>query len=326
MAANGFEGWVYEHVAYKKAMESVCDVVDRALGGGRPFVLSILGQSGVGKSELLQDMLARYAGCVGSSGHPRLLYVPVPSGATTEALCARIVKTTVGDVEVKGKRHEVLDMASQVIEGSERCILVLDEVNRLAETFTTERAQTKENRHTADWLQEQFEQKRISLILTGLLHSVRVRTDNEQLDSRAMRNVELHPYDWSEETERDSFIQIVQAFVNRLVAWGWTVSADDAELVIKGAYLCSGGLMRRLHSLFAGSLELGTDKRLDLRVLGRVFDRDFPEAPYGNPFNLTSIPDTLLNMAHQNTLALARAPLFQETGRRSGKSRRSAPK
>lgn len=326
MIENLFDGWVYEHAFYQQASQSLDLVVERALGGGRPFVFTLLGQSGVGKTELLQDLRARFKAEVTDQGHARLLYIAMPPAASAESLSVRIIKAILGNIEVKGRKYELLDKARDMLGESGSCILILDEVNHLVEAYTTVKAQTKENRQMADFLKEVHDQKGISLVLSGLPHAIRLLGDNEQLFRRAMRTVHMNPYAWSDEPERLHFGHAIQAFVAHMRSNGWQLQADP-DMLVKGAYMCSGGLIGRVHDLFAGAAELGqSHKCLDLALLASVFERDFPDSHSGNLFLLPSIADTLLNSAHQKVLQLGMPPQFQETVRRGYAARGTAKK
>lgn len=159
---------------------------------------------------------------------------------------------------------------------------------------------------------------RISIGLSGLPHSVSILADNEQLESRALRPMHLDPYAWSLDSEQASFRQVVLAFVTQLQASGWTIEAHP-EAVTRGAYVCGGGLVGKVRDIFHGAAELGEHtKRLDLPLLARAFDRKFPALMVGNPFELPTLTDELLNEAHQKTLARGQAPTFQEKAKSGG--------
>lgn len=302
MSSPVFEKWVYDHLHYRRAMTNLIDAITEAVDDDEPFVSMLLGPSGAGKSALLQDAAASFKARDAVSGRPCVLYVPLPSGCTSESVPKCIIEKIIGDLPVRGTRFELRRMAERMLKQAGVRVLVIDELNHLVEARSSERAQTKENRQLADWFKAIFDQLRISLVLGGLPHCIRLLADNEQLARRAMRPVQLEPYCWHDESDRAAFVDTVKAFVAHLKECGWHINADPAH-VIKGAYLCCGGLVGLLYKLFARAARVGrADKVLDLAVLSKAFEMEFHQMGNANPFALTVIPDELLHGAYQRTL------------------------
>lgn len=297
-----FSGWVFEHAVYRRALERLTEKIDGVLDGGEPFVFPLFGLSGAGKTELLHDVSARYCRKVGPQGHPLVLNVSMPAASTGEALPKRIIATILGNVAHRGNRYEIRERAEKMLVGAGVRVLVLDELNHLVEARKSQSAQTIENRKVADWLKELVERHKISLVLAGLPHSQQILIDNEQMQRRAMRPVEIRPYNWFLKADREEFVGVIQAFVGRLVVEGWVVNAD-AERVIKACYVCSGGLVGHLRRLFANTEVLRKAKKvLDMDILAAVFDEHFPAYFDGNPFTAERISDAQLRKAYQGAL------------------------
>lgn len=314
--SDPFKGWICKHDHYNLVLDALAEEVARALTGGEPFMFTLLGQSRAGKSEMLRDVEARNSDSRSLSGHPQVIYVPMPTELNRDALALRIVETVLGTADFKGPLRE---MARRLLADSGTLVMLLDETNHLAEARRSRAAQSKENRALGDWIKEIFDMSKISIGLSGLPHSVSILADNEQLESRALRPMHLHPYDWSLDSDQKSFKKAVLAFVTRLKASGWAIEADS-EAVTRGAYVCGGGLVGKVRDIFHGAAELGEHtKRLDLKLLAKAFDRRFPPLVIGNPFKLPTLTDVLLNEAHQKTLARGQAPTFQEKAKSDGK-------
>lgn len=307
--SDPFKDWICEHGHYNVVLEGLAEEVDRALAGGEPFFFTLLGQSRAGKSEVLKDVMARNSANVSESQHPRVIRVPMPTDLKRDALATRIIETILGPADFKGPAR---DTARQLLRDSGTAVMLLDEANHLAEARRSRAAQSKENRGLGDWIKEIFDMSGISIGLTGLPHSESILLDNEQLGFRALRPLHLYPYSWSVDAEQAIFRKVVLAFVTRMNLAGWTI-AMDSEMVTRGAYVCSGGLVGRVRDIFHGAAELGQKtKSLDQALLTKAFDRRFPVLAVGNPFKLTSLTDELLNESHRKTLVRGQAPIFQD--------------
>lgn len=306
-----FEDWIYEHAQYRAALDRLNGEVSRVLEGGSPFILPLLGDSRAGKSALLDDVKSRYAKTISESGHPRVLLISMPSAASTEALASEITRAILGPVPIKGRTSEILEQAKAAMVRAGVIVLLIDEVNHLVEKRSTQKAQTKGNRHAADWLKELYDQCRISTIIGGLPHVGRLYLDNDQLENRGLRPIRIEPYAWSSSTDQAEFRATIAAGVEHLKDHGWTLEVDLDRLT-RVTYLGGGGFVGKARDFMARLDETGRSrKRLDAALVSRAFKEKHGFGDKGDPMLIKSIDDVTLNGAHRAAL---------ERALRSGKS------
>lgn len=306
-----FEDWIYEHAQYLAAAERLKGEVLRVLEAGSPFILPLLADSRAGKSALLDDLKSRFAKDVSESGHPRVLLISMPSAASTEALASEITRAILGRVPIKGRTSEILEQAKVAMVRAGVIVLLIDEVNHLVEKRSTQKAQTKGNRHAADWLKELYDQCRISTIIAGLPHVGRLYFDNDQLENRGLRPIRLDPYAWSRPTDQQEFRETIAAAVEHLKDHGWTLEVDLDRLT-RVIYLGGGGYIGKARDFMARLDETGRSrKRLDAALVSRTFEHKYGFDDKGDPMQLKAVDDVMLNGAHRAAL---------ERALRSGKS------
>ena len=302
--SSTFDQWIFDHENYKSALDVLVAEIELALDGGTPFILPLLGDSRAGKTALLADVRERFADRVSESGHVRVMCVPMPSVASNQALATRIIRSILGNIPVKGKPHEILERARKTMEGAGVRVLMLDEMNHQVEKRSTERAQTKENRHSADWLKELGDLSRISVVVAGLMHVSRIYADNDQLENRGLVPARIEPYAWNVSADRVQYENTLHAAIAHLKDNRWTIEIS-AELVSRIAYLGGGGYIGKAVDFLARIEECGhSTKRMDLAAVSKAYASKYA-APNGVSFNLESLDDTLLNAAHQSAVRRA---------------------
>lgn len=305
MSTSIFEGWIYDHDQYTTIFETLSAEIERVLDGSTPFVFPLLGDSRAGKSALLKDIEARFADRVSPSGHRRVLVVSMPSAASNEALAARIIQTILGDIRVKGKTYQILNQARETMKAAGTRVLLVDETNHLVEKRTTEKAQTKENRQTADWFKELGDLSGISVVVTGLSHVSRMYSDNDQLQNRGLVGARIEPYAWSAKDDRSQFQNTISAGLAHMREHGWSIDVDT-DFLTRVAYFGGGGYIGKARDFLVRIEESAdTRKQLDVKLLGRAYRDKYALDSHGDPTLLTSIDDVMLNGAHQKALQRA---------------------
>ncbi|MBA2960518.1 MULTISPECIES: TniB family NTP-binding protein [Ramlibacter] len=313
-----YDEWVFDHARYAGAREALLEEVDLVLQGGPRMIAMLLGPSGMGKTELIVDLVASFEDRLTETGHPLVLHVSFPAGSTADALAACIIKKIRNIRLVKGSGAERRESAIGLLQDSGIQVLILDETNHAAEARATRATQTKANRLTADWIKQIFDRAKVSVVMAGLSHSLRLLTDNDQLEGRALRPIEMKPYAWHIDADRKAFRDLVAAFSGQAIEHGWTLDINEDRLS-RAAYLASRGLVRPVARLFERAVIVtGKGGTLTEKVFARAYDKCLPERQIGNPFELEEITDEMLNAAHRQLLQKINEPMQdQDRGRRT---------
>ena len=182
---------------------------------------------------------------------------------------------------------------------------MVDETNHLVEKRTTEKAQSKENRQTADWFKELGDLSSISVVLTGLSHVSRMYADNDQLENRGLVGARLFPYAWGVDADRVQYQDMVSSGLAHFQDNGWRIDVPP-DLVTRFSYLGGGGYIGKARDFLVRIEELGGNRKLlSLDLLREAYNDKYRLDSSGDPFEFKSINDVLLNGAHQKALQRA---------------------
>jgi hypothetical protein len=306
MSKSIFESWIYEHSKYKSPFEQLVAEIEMVLDDCPPFVFPLLGDSRTGKTTLLKDVESYFSNRLSSTGHPRVIRIPMASAASNESLAVRIIKKVIGDIEVKGKTYQILDRAREALQNAGVLVLLLEEINHQVEKHSTARAQTKENRMVADWFKELIDMAGVSIVISGLTHVKRLYIDNNQLENRGLRGVTLSAYSWAKAEERREFNEVISACLSHFEENGWKVDISS-DVLARVAYFGSGGYVGRACDLLARIDSTGKSRKvLNDAALFAAFNEkftvDWPREPGDfRPFQ----DDVLLQKAHREAMARA---------------------
>lgn len=305
MSNSIFEGWIYDHEEYTTVFETLTAEIERVLNGSSPIVFPLLGDSRAGKTAMLRDIEARFADQLSPSGHGKVMFVPMPPTASNEAMAVEIIQTILGDIRVKGKTYQILNQARETMKAAGIRVLLVDETNHLVEKRTTERAQTKENRQTADWFKELCDRSGLSIVVTGLSHVSRMYADNDQLENRGLVGARINPYAWSVLADREQFQNTVSAGIEHMRDHGWSINVDT-DFLTRVAYFGGGGYIGKARDFLVRIEEIAdAGKLLDVKLLGRAYKGKYPLDSHGDPTLMTTLDDVMLNGAHQKALQRA---------------------
>ena len=305
MSKSIFHEWIFGHAQYEQVFDQIQNNVYRALNGGQPFIFPLLGDSRAGKTALLSDILKCFEDRRSQSNHCMVLLVTMPAAASAEALAIEIIISVLGEVQVKGKPHEILRRARRTLEQAGIKVLLIDETNHLVEKRSTQKAQTKENRQLADWFKELADQSGISTVVSGLTHVARIYADNDQLQNRGLVGATIYPYAWNVPTDRSEYSTTIQAAITHFLDNGWRVEVS-ADQITRIAYLGGGGYVGKARDFLVRVEETGSEKKIiSLKLLSRAYKDKYQLGTIGDPTLMPEIRDELLNASHKDTVARA---------------------
>lgn len=303
-----FSDWIFDHAQYAQALDGLTSDIDAVLCGASPFIRPLLGDSRTGKTAVLNDLQAYFKDHRSQSGRAAVLYVSMPAHASNESLAIQIIKAILGPVGRRGKAHQVIEQARECLMIAGIKVLLIDEVNHLVEKRVSERAQTKELRHAADWFKELVDMSQLSIVLAGLPHVDRIYTDNEQLKNRGLVPLALYPYAWGVPSDRTEYTNLISAAVDLFKERGWSIAVDE-DFLLRLSYFGSGGYVGRATDFLARIETVGKARKvLDHSLLDKAYRDKHVLDSRGNPIELKKLDDVLLNGAHNEAKQRAYIP------------------
>lgn len=176
-----------------------------------PKSLFIGGQTGIGKSTLIEQFLQRHPPQHESERTVfPVLRVKIPSSARIKGTETSILRM-LGIRKAKG----TLDgMKNQIYDLIERCdirMIIFDELQHIID-----RDSHKILHNTSDWIKLLMEETNTPVVMAGLDHSECVITENEQLDRRVSRRFYLEPFGFTTDEEVMEFRHILNLIDERL--------------------------------------------------------------------------------------------------------------
>lgn len=294
---------VHKIMVYHFWVESALLRVERcysgALKGGDTRGLAIIGESGIGKSRILEHIAKKY--------HPErsieglkvpVLMVKVPSKPTVKGLVELLLHNLGDPLFEKGTENSKTTRLLTLLAAAETRLLMLDEFQHFVD-----QASLKVQHHVADWLKILVDDAHVSLVVAGLPYCTCVIETNPQLKRRFQRTAIMPRFDWSIEEHRIEFCSILDAMQSQLLPFEFPdLSSSDMAFRV---YCASGGLIGRVANLLVESITnaIYEDKtKITLAALGKAdelasFDMPFGmKTPFSKKFDILPTNEVIENV------------------------------
>lgn len=272
-------------------LRQVQRMMDRCMTWSRdaqePYCLLVVGQTGVGKTTLITDYVAR---------HPRevtaestvipVLNAGIPAPATMKAMATELLAKLGDPMAQRGTLSQQTWRLRRLLQFCGVRLIVLDEFNHFID-----RDSDKVLRSVADWLKVLIDSTGIPMVLVGTLNSRSVLDANEQLRRRFGTHERLDPFHWNEE-EEPQFRRFLKELDERLPLPERSDLADR-DLAFRFFTASRGtiaGVMKIVRKATHLAIEAGRPK-LDLPLLARVFAEDSLDDDAPNPFLDLPLPN-----------------------------------
>ena len=248
------------HPRFDAAWHRLHEVIE-LVPAGEGAIIPLLGPTRCGKTRLLKQ-LREQSGREARGDGVLFPECDVAIGAITakptEGDLYRAILRGLGHrVRPKERDRDLRERACQTIADQGTRIVCLDEISHCAELGAN---LTK--RSATDHLKALVDRTGIILILSGLPKFEKLIQENEQFRDRAMRTIDLHPYQWSESQDRDDFVSGLFPLYNAIVEGGYEIEMDMVDL-IRRLYGASGGRIGVVVRMLRSVLRLSTsDRRL----------------------------------------------------------------
>lgn len=271
------------------------DLMAQDCTNAEPDHLLVLGESGVGKSRLLEHFV---------SLHPRIestectlvpvVYAETPNDCTPKKLATELLRAMGSPLWNKGNEQELTHQLLVLLKACKTHIVLIDEANHLVE-----RGGVKSHYQLGDWVKLTARQARIPFVLVGTERARDLLVVNEQLRSRFRETIVLHPFSFETSQSTLRARSALKVFHDLL---GDVDKLDiSTETIARLVIFATHGRLREIRKLLIRWAEIGFRKSkpsLGINDLARAFDEViFPETPKNrNPF-LSDFNGLPLNMS-----------------------------
>lgn len=266
-----------------------------------PTCLLVAGETGVGKTEILKQYLARHPPrrVKGNIVRP-FLYVSLPQGSTPRDAAQRMLRMLMDtsknsrpsleeerylrDVS-RGSKNEVTGMAIAQMAAQGVEAACFDEFQH-----TTERGAAKTRLDTTDWIKDLVKTGEISIVMAGMPSITAFVRDHPQLSGLTQYPFTLDNFGYENQNDRSRFSEFLRCFGERL-PFARCVPLDDPDIAL-AVHLSTAGNLRILRRLLNAAGDLAIKQDMDelavvhLALAAPSVFHLVPEAqrPLGNPF------------------------------------------
>ena len=237
------------HQGAQHALELIEDCIASFDGVTAPQNCVIVGESGVGKSTLIEVIKRRYPEYETDERTVRpVVVVEVDEVLGTRNLPAWTLQALGDPRATKGTELDMTNRVFQLAKGQEVKLFVFDEVQQFVEKDKGDRLLRR-----ANWFKRLTDRTRASIALCGLPSILGLTAADPQIRGRFETEIVLPRFDWRSAALKEEFLKTLYGF-----DMGIRQHFDMPSLVDPGmqfrCYCACGGLMRPLARTLRGAV------------------------------------------------------------------------
>jgi hypothetical protein len=249
------ESLVIPHTAFAEAERQIeqCFVFSAAKGEAEG--LAIIGESGTGKTSVLNEFRSRHKAIRGNDGmQVPVLFASVPSAPTVKSLAGTMLDALgVPDPE-RGTENEKTRRLRILMRETGTKMVMIDEFQHFVDQGTH-----KVMHHVADWLKRLIDDTRSTLVIAGLPSCMAVIDQNTQLARRFLAPIQLPRFQWINPAQRKQFVSILRSFHTE-ISKDFDLPDLSSEDMAYRLYLATVGLMNHVAKLLRQALRNTPDQ------------------------------------------------------------------
>ena len=238
------EQTIIPHTSYGEARDQIETCFQCAGTKSESEGLAILGESGTGKTSLLEELAKKYPPVRTRDGMViPVLMATVPSAPTVKNLAGTFLSAMNASDAWQGTEYAMSARLRKLIQTTGVKVIAADEFQHFYD-----RPKHTVMHQVADWLKTLIDQTRCTLIIAGLPSSWAVIDSNKQLTRRFLAPITLPQFSWQECGDRAQFQGILAAFESGLGAKYDLISLSSETNALR-LFCATAGLMGYLTKL-----------------------------------------------------------------------------
>jgi hypothetical protein len=251
------ESLVIPHTAFAEAERQIEQCFAFSAAKGEAEGLAVIGESGTGKTSVLNEFKSRHRAIRSSDGmEVPILFASVPSAPTVKSLAGIMLDALgVPDPE-RGTENEKTRRLRILMRETGTKMVMIDEFQHFVDQGTH-----KVMHHVADWLKRLIDDTRSTLVIAGLPSCMAVIDQNPQLARRFLAPIQMTRFQWINPAQRKQFVAILRSFHTE-ISKDFAIPDISSEDMAYRVYLATGGLMGYVAKLLRQALRntLGQDR------------------------------------------------------------------
>lgn len=271
----------------KRIQDRLEELVDYQCDGEEPEGLAILGETGTGKTTLLENFVQLKP----RVEHPEftempVLYAEVPARCTTKMLAGELLRVLGSLFWNRGDEADRTQQLHTLLKACRVRIIILDEVNHLAD-----RGAEKSHYYVGDWIKQLMRSSGVPVVLAGTPAASILCDTNEQLDDRFREQIALQPL--SMEASR---IRELRSVLGTFLGLMQDVPCIDIteEVHARSIAFATAGRLRDIRRLLVRAVEIAAKQprfSITRSTLSQAFlevihrDADAERNPFSSKFN-----------------------------------------
>jgi Cdc6-like AAA superfamily ATPase len=246
---------VINHTAFVGAVRQIQQCYDFSSGIAEPGAIAIVGESGTGKTWVLDNVWRKYL----PQRDPKeglsvpILFATVPPKPTIKSLAGAMLQGIGADDWERGTEYEKTKRLQVLIKGTGTKMVMIDEFQHFYDQDKDKMMYT-----VADWLKNLIGATKVALVVAGLPECTSVIQQNEQLRRRFLNPIRLPRLSWRDLKGRAEFRTILKEF-HKEISKRYELPPLHSEAMAFRVYCATGGLMTCVASILRKAEMNATD-------------------------------------------------------------------